>query len=54
MDLKHRKATPNAWINSAEETLNNGLRTGGNWGYPLIYIKGTILERFQVDAQESN
>ncbi len=43
-DVKHRKAIPNAWVNSAEDTLNNGLRTGGNWGYPLIYIKGTILE----------
>ncbi len=44
VDLKHRKATPNAWINSAEKTLKNALKTGGNWGYPLIYIKGTILE----------
>jgi elongation factor G len=44
VELKHKKAIPNAWINSAEDTLNNGLKTGGNWGYPLIYIKGTILE----------
>ena len=44
LELKNRKLIPNAWINSAEETLNNGLRTGGNWGYPLTYIRGTILE----------
>ena len=44
LDLKKRNSLPNAWINAAEETLNNGLKTGGNWGYPLIYIKGTILE----------
>lgn len=33
---------PNAWINSAIDTLNNGLRSGGNLGYSLIYISGTI------------
>ena len=44
VDIKRKNATPNSWISSAEETLTNGLKTGGNWGYPLIYIKGTILE----------
>ena len=33
---------PRAWVESAESTLLNGLKTGGNWGYPLIYIRGTI------------
>ena len=44
LNIKNKGSLPNAWINTAEETLNNGLKTGGNWGYPLIYIKGTILE----------
>ena len=44
IELKSRNLTPNSWINTAQEALNNGLRTGGNWGYPLIYIKGTILD----------
>ena len=22
----------------------NGLKTGGNWGYPLIYVKGTVKD----------
>ena len=44
LDLKKKSSIPGAWVNAAEETLQNGLKTGGNWGYPLIYIKGTILE----------
>ncbi len=42
--VKSRNSLPNAWLNSAVETLNNGLRTGGNWGYSLIYIRGELLE----------
>ncbi len=30
------------WIDAAETALIDGLKTGGNWGYPLIYIKGEI------------
>lgn len=33
---------PRAWAVSAEDTLNNALRTGGNWGYALIYIRASI------------
>jgi elongation factor G len=43
-EVKNKGSIPNSWISSALETLNNGLRTGGNWGYSLIYIKGEILE----------
>ncbi len=43
-EIKNKNSIPNSWIASSLETLNNGLRTGGNWGYPLIYIKGAILE----------
>jgi elongation factor G len=42
--IKNKNSIPNSWIASALETLDNGLRTGGNWGYPLIYIRGEILE----------
>ena len=41
-DIKGMKNIPNLWINAAIEALKNGLKTGGNWGYSLIYIKGTI------------
>ena len=41
--IKNRKSLPNSWVKAAEETLNNGLKTGGNWGYPLIYIKARII-----------
>jgi elongation factor G len=44
LDIKGRKSLPNSWVNTAEETLHNGLKTGGNWGYPLIYLKATLLE----------
>jgi elongation factor G len=35
---------PNAWINAAVETMSNGLKSGGNLGYSLIYIRGVIKE----------
>jgi elongation factor G len=41
-EIKKRAQIPTKWIESAQETLENGLKTGGNWGYPLIYIRGTI------------
>jgi elongation factor G len=43
-DIKNKKNLPNSWLKAAEDTLNNGLKTGGNWGYPLIYIKAKIIE----------
>ncbi|QSH40811.1 elongation factor G [Lentisphaerota bacterium ZTH] len=33
---------PGSWLLSAAETLDGGLRTGGNSGYSLIYIKAVI------------
>jgi elongation factor G len=41
-DLKNVKNIPQLWVNAAVEALKNGLKTGGNWGYSLIYIKGVI------------
>ncbi|MEI6056840.1 MAG: elongation factor G [Lentisphaerota bacterium] len=41
-DAKGMKNLPNSWVNAAVEALKNALKTGGNWGYSLIYIKGTI------------
>ncbi len=35
---------PRAFITSAERALNDGLRTGGLHGYPLIYVAATITE----------
>jgi len=33
---------PNAWVGAAETALMDGLNTGGNHGYALIYIKGLV------------
>lgn len=41
-DAKNTKNLPHSWVNAAVEALKNALKTGGNWGYSLIYIKGTI------------
>lgn len=35
---------PRAFVQSAERALNDGLRTGGLQGYPLIYVAATITE----------
>ncbi len=42
--LRNKAAVPKAWLAAALETLGNGLRTGGNWGYPLIYIRAAVLD----------
>ena len=54
-EVKKNPPLPHLWIESAEETLANGLKTGGNWGYPLIYIRGTIkdIEGDQTKTTES-
>ncbi len=44
LDVKNAKSLPHAWLAAAEENLLNALKTGGNWGYPLTYIKGTVME----------
>lgn len=44
LDIKNANILPHAWVAAAEENLLNALKTGGNWGYPLTYIKGTVLE----------
>lgn len=35
---------PNSWIKNAQETLSGVLKTGGNLGYSLTYIKATITD----------
>ena len=35
---------PNSWIKSAQDTLSAALKTGGNQGYSLTYIKATITD----------
>ncbi len=41
-DTKVTKNLPQTWVNAAVEALKNSLKTGGNWGYSLIYIRGII------------
>lgn len=38
------KSLPKSWIQSAQDTLSAALKTGGNLGYSLTYIKATITE----------
>ncbi|MCK5844405.1 MAG: GTP-binding protein [Victivallales bacterium] len=38
------KNLPAEWRESAVSHLLNGMKTGGNWGYSLIYIKGVVTE----------
>jgi len=42
--ISKSESIPLSWIIAAENALLNGLKTGGNWGYPLIYIQATILD----------
>ena len=42
LDLENKNDIPKEWKDSAVNALLNGLRTGGNWGYPLIYVKGSV------------
>ena len=42
--LRSEGTIPRAYIHSAERALNDGLRTGGLHGYPLIYVAATITE----------
>jgi elongation factor G len=44
---------PKGWVEVAERTLMDGLKTGGNWGYPLIYIKG-FLKNIKGDQIKTN
>ncbi|MBN1864632.1 MAG: elongation factor G [Victivallales bacterium] len=52
-EIKRARQLPSGWISAAEESLSNGLKTGGNWGYPLIYIKGTLLD-IDADPEKTN
>ena len=47
------KDIPKAWRDAAETALMDGLNTGGNYGYSLIYIKGT-LDAIRGDAERTN
>ncbi|OGV38686.1 MAG: hypothetical protein A2020_03945 [Lentisphaerae bacterium GWF2_45_14] len=44
LNLKKKNEISKDWQNSALSALLNGLKTGGNWGYPLTYIKGTVTD----------
>jgi elongation factor G len=42
--LRHRAALPRAFVEAAETTLQDGLRTGGAHGYPLIYVGAELRD----------
>ena len=52
-DIKNAVKTPNvpkAFIAAAERALQDGLRTGGLSGYPLIYVAATLVDlKFSAD-----
>ena len=52
-DIKNAVKTPNvpkAFIAAAERALQDGLRTGGLSGYPLIYVAATLVDlKFSVE-----
>ena len=41
---RNRQNLPKAMVEAAEQALNDGLRTGGARGYPLIYVSAELLE----------
>jgi elongation factor G len=40
----NNKMLPKSWLQSAQDTLSGALKTGGNLGYSLTYIKATITD----------
>jgi elongation factor G len=44
LDKGKDKAVPKQLRAAAEKALYDGLRTGGNYGYPLIYVAAEILD----------
>lgn len=40
----HNNNLPKSWVKSAQETLSAALKTGGNLGYSLTYIKAEITD----------
>jgi elongation factor G len=50
--LRHRVLVPKAFVAAAEKALADGLRTGGNHGYPLIYV-GAELTTLNVTEKST-
>ncbi|NLF17944.1 MAG: GTP-binding protein [Lentisphaerae bacterium] len=50
--LKQRNLVPKALIAAAEKALADGLRTGGNHGYPLIYA-GAELTALEIQPDKT-
>lgn len=48
--IKNKEGIPLSWMKVAEDTLLNSLKTGGNWGYPLFYVRAAIV---QINVNES-
>jgi elongation factor G len=42
--LERRKDVPKGFSAAAQQALSDGLRTGGNSGYPLIYVDAEVIE----------
>jgi elongation factor G len=42
--IRGKESMPLRWIHSAANTLMDGLKTGGNLGYALIYIKAVVKD----------
>ncbi|HRR29081.1 MAG TPA: GTP-binding protein, partial [Victivallales bacterium] len=44
IQIKNKESINLSWIKAAEQTLINSLKTGGNLGYPLLYLRAIIIE----------
>jgi elongation factor G len=51
--ISNRQQFPKAFIQAAERTLEEGLRTGGNRGYPMIYVDAELTD-LQVHPEKTN
>jgi elongation factor G len=40
--MRDRERLPRAFVHAAEQALEDGMRTGGNHGYPLIYLAADL------------
>jgi elongation factor G len=51
--IETRQPLPKAFVQAAERALEEGLRTGGNRGYPMIYVDAELID-LQIHPEKTN